>query len=123
MGQNRSSLRRQSESKGHMQKQEQTEVSSTFHQQVMSHHSPVSRALICDSGLSWKEMPSTDVPHTSSFPIAFMSEVASYGLEYPFGLFGSSGLSVHPPKVLPTSQPAVGGGNVGKVQLWCCASC
>jgi len=38
----------------------------------------------------------------------------SYGMEYPFGQFGSAALAMSPPKILPTPSLLVEGGMLGR---------
>ena len=46
---------------------------------------------------------------SSSCLLAFIAEQTSYGMEYPFGQFGSAVLAMSPPKILPTPSLLVGG--------------
>ena len=48
-------------------------------------------------------------PLSFSFLLAFIAEQTSYGMEYPFGQFGSAVLAVSPPKLLPTPSLLLGG--------------
>ena len=50
-------------------------------------------------------------------PPRFYTEQTSYGMEYPFGQFGSAVLAMSPPKILPTPSLLGGGGNVGETAL------
>jgi len=43
----------------------------------------------------------TNAPHSSSFPLAFIAEQTSCGMEYPFGQLASAALAMSPPKILP----------------------
>ena len=50
-------------------------------------------------------------------PPRFYAEQTSYGMEYPFGQFGSAVLDLSPPKILPTPSLLVRGGNAGETAL------
>ena len=50
-----------------------------------------------------------NAPRPPSFLLAFVAEQTSYGMEYPFGQFGSAVLAVSPPKILPTPSLLVRG--------------
>lgn len=52
-----------------------------------------------------------------TFLLAFIAEQVSYGMEYPFGHFGSAALPVSPPKILPTPQPTGEGGEFWRASL------
>ena len=51
----------------------------------------------------WMSLPS------SFFPQLYMLSMTSYGMEYPFGQFGSAVLCVSPPNFLGTPSPLAGG--------------
>ena len=64
----------------------------------------------------------TNAPHPSSFLLAFMAEQTSYGMEGPFGQFGSAVLAVSPPRILPTPSLLGERGGMLERQPCCCAS-
>ena len=49
------------------------------------------------------------MPPTPPFLLAFIAEQMLYGMEYPFGQFGSAVLDVSPPKILPSPSLLVRG--------------
>ena len=57
-----------------------------------------------------------------AFLLAFIAEQTSYGMEYPFGQFGSAVPAMSPPKILPT--PSLLGEAEGMLERQppCCVS-
>lgn len=63
-------------------------------------------------------------PHAHDAHFVFITEQASYGVEYSFGQFGSIILAVLPPKILPISRLLVRG-SIGETVLLlsqCCSA-
>ncbi|KAK4806753.1 hypothetical protein QYF61_005549 [Mycteria americana] len=69
---------------------------------AMSSHFLGSRASIAIAVPPDDKRRNNECPPPSSFLLAFIAEQTSFGMEYPFGQFGSAVLAMSPPKLLPT---------------------
>lgn len=87
-----------------MKQRKTKDLSSTSHQQMMFSHFPGSRASVLKNKCHNK---------CFSLLLGFLSEQMSYGMEYPFGQFGSAVLIMFPPRTLATHSIGVGE-NVGE---------
>ena len=77
---------------------------STSHQEAMSGHFLGSRASV----RVVVAPEDKNAPASISLYLAFISELTSYGMEYPFGQFGSAVLAVSPPSFLCPSNLLAG---------------
>ena len=64
-------------------------------------------------GVTLARASPVDAP-SSCLYLAFIAELTSYGMEYPFGYFGSAVLAMSPSKILPTPSLMAFGGEGGK---------
>jgi len=109
MGQDKVSLI-EAKAKAARKQKKTKDLFSTFHQQVVSSHFSGSRASVRIAvALENKHHKLRICPPSSFFFLAFIAELTSYGMEYPFGQFGPVLLSKSPPKILPPPSLLVRG--------------